>query len=103
MGFKDFFQEYGKQDSETVAQNLNIDTLKQTVDIFGNLRQGTSVGNCGVRPLLAKNRTEWNACVEKQANQETTLKQKNTKITIIVIGTVLALVLVFGIIILKKR
>jgi hypothetical protein len=77
--------------------------------LLGGLTAGTQ--ECGARPLLAKNRDEWNACVARNTaiREQATLNQMNNRTTEqpgtnpLVIVAVVAVVIVVLILIFKKR
>ena len=75
--------------------------------VLGSMSAGTA--ECGARPVLAKNRDEWNACVSRNTSireqavqmENRTAEQPGTNPLVIV--AVVAVVIVVLILIFKKR
>jgi hypothetical protein len=77
--------------------------------LLGGMTAGTQ--ECGARPLLAKNRGEWNACVARNTaiREQATMNQMNNRTSeqaatnpLVIVGIV-AVVVVVLILIFKKK
>jgi hypothetical protein len=77
--------------------------------VLGGMSAGTA--ECGARPVLAKNRDEWNACVARNTaiREQATMNQMNNRTTEqpatnpLVIVAVVAVVVVVLILLFRKK